>query len=65
MRQLQAVHIGHLDVCQYNIRRLLLSQIQRLDPVMGIPHDPKAYALPIYFLLHRADDVFFVVHHKH
>ena len=62
MRKFKPVHIGHLDICQNNIRRALLGKLERLDSVVRLARHGKTQAFPVYGLPYCTDYIFLIVH---
>ena len=63
--QLQAIHIGHLDIRHNDIRLEFLHHLKSLHPIIGISDYGKAEPFPIYLLYDYLDDFFLVIHQKH
>ena len=61
-RQLQPVHVRHLDIRHHDVRLAFLCHFQREHPVARVPGDCKSQTLPVNLIHNHADRFFFVIH---
>ena len=63
--ELESVHERHLNVRHDDVRLLLLSHLQRFQPVVGIALHREAELLPVHLPDDHLDDILLIIHQHH